>query len=82
MTDPSRPAQSSFASGGLPEHLARGALGIGAIVAAVWVTGAGAWWATPVSLALGVGSLIAFRGCPMCWTIGLVEAVWQVTHKR
>ena len=81
MTDPLRPAQSPFASRGLPEHLARGAVGIGAIVAAVWVAGAGTWWAMPVSLALGVGSLIAFRGCPMCWIIGLVETAWRVTRQ-
>jgi hypothetical protein len=83
MTGPSLPARSPFASGGLLEHLGRGALGVLAIVAAVWVAQAvSAWWAMPVSLALGVGSLVAFKGCPVCWTIGLVETAWRTTRRR
>ena len=26
---------------------------------------------------LGVGALIAFRGCPMCWLTGLVQTLEQ-----
>jgi hypothetical protein len=27
------------------------------------------------SLALGVAALVALRGCPVCWTIGLFETL-------
>lgn len=80
--DPDLAARSPFASGGLPEHLGRGALGILALTAAVWVaTGSLAWWATPLSLALGVASLVAFRGCPVCWTIGLVRTASRAVRR-
>lgn len=83
MTTPSPPARSPFASVGLAEHLARGALGIAALAAALWA----AWhlpgpWPTPLSLGLGVVSLVAFRGCPVCWTIGLVETTWRATRRE
>jgi hypothetical protein len=58
-----------FASQSLAEHILRGAAGIGAL-----------WWALALaethpwgSLALGGVVLLAFRGCPVCWTIGLFE---------
>lgn len=41
MTGPSRPARDPFARGDQPEHLGRGALGIGFIAAALWVAGIG-----------------------------------------
>ena len=60
-----------FASGSVAEHLARGA-----------VAGALLWWAIPnqdahAGLALAAGGLaiVALRGCPMCWAIGLVETL-------
>ena len=58
-----------FASNTLFEHLLRGALGAGALVWAIRI-GAEHPFA---SLALGAVTLIALRGCPVCWTIGLVE---------
>jgi nicotinamide riboside transporter PnuC len=30
---------------------------------------------TAVSLLAGVLALVAMRGCPVCWTIGLVETI-------
>jgi type VI protein secretion system component VasF len=30
-----------------------------------------------VSLGLGAAALVALRGCPICWTIGLVETIWN-----
>ncbi|MEV7417740.1 hypothetical protein [Streptomyces sp. NPDC089919] len=60
-----------FASATLPRHLARGALGFGALAASLAllpVTG-------PVSLLLAPAGLVALRGCPMCWAIGLAETV-------
>jgi hypothetical protein len=58
-----------FASHTLLEHALRGLIGIGALWYAVLIAAI-----HPLgSLALGVLALFAFRGCPMCWTIGLVE---------
>lgn len=62
-----------FASKSLFEHVLRGVIGIGAIVAAIVIgreTGAVALMA---SLALAGVALVAFRGCPVCWTIGMFE---------
>jgi hypothetical protein len=60
-----------FASKSIPKHLARGAIGIGAFVAA---TSLG-----PQHPGLSLGAiavaLLSLRGCPMCWTIGLVQTV-------
>ncbi|HEY1687535.1 MAG TPA: hypothetical protein VGF95_01590 [Solirubrobacteraceae bacterium] len=66
MDDP-----SLFASSSVPRHLARGAVGFGLIGAAFGLTtifGA-------VALLLAPIGLIALRGCPMCWTVGLVETL-------
>ncbi|MGY1583131.1 hypothetical protein [Streptomyces sp. MN13] len=65
------PPRGGFASATVPRHLARGAVGFGALAGALAllpVTG-------PVSLLLAPVGLIALRGCPMCWAIGLVETV-------
>ena len=60
-----------FASKTLYEHLLRGVLGIGALWLAVAIG-----TSHPLgSLALGGMVLLAFRGCPICWTIGLFETV-------
>jgi hypothetical protein len=58
-----------FASNTLLEHGLRGFVGIGTLWYAVTIAAT-----HPVgSLALGVLALLAFRGCPICWAIGLVE---------
>ncbi|MET9736301.1 hypothetical protein ABZZ79_38480 [Streptomyces sp. NPDC006458] len=65
------PARGGFASATVPRHLARGAAGFGALagsLALLPVVG-------PASLLLAPIGLIALRGCPMCWAIGLVETV-------
>ena len=60
---------SVFASRRLTAHLARG------LAAALFITGAIVFQqAHPwVSLAAGVTALVALRGCPVCWSIGLIE---------
>ena len=69
---------SLFASATVAAHLLRGALGILAIAAAIYVAPE-----LPVaSLALGVAALLAFRGCPMCWTIGLIETIGARWRKK
>lgn len=65
------PARGGFAGDTVPRHLARGAIGFGAL--------AGSLALLPVigsaSLLLAPVGLVALRGCPMCWAIGLVETV-------
>ncbi|MBK8071292.1 MAG: hypothetical protein IPK34_04390 [Ramlibacter sp.] len=33
------------------------------------------------ALASGIAALVAIRGCPVCWTIGLAETIGQRTGK-
>ena len=58
-----------FASKTITEHLLRGAIGIAAFVAAA-VLGT---LQPLLALALLPVALIALRGCPLCWTMGLVQ---------
>lgn len=60
-----------FASTTLQEHLLRGLVGIGAFAAAV-VYGPEAPW---LGIVLVPAGLIALRGCPMCWMMGLFETL-------
>lgn len=70
-----RPVQPApgpdYASKSVPRHLARGAVGFGLIagsIALIPVTG-------PVSLLAAPLALIAFRGCPTCWMVGLAQTI-------
>jgi hypothetical protein len=66
-----------FASSSFIEHLVRGTIGMGALWAAVWM-GTDASSAGEVgSLLVGLLSLAAFRGCPVCWAIGLFSTARQ-----
>ena len=59
---------SPLASGSLREHLLRGAVGLSAaILALVLIAVVG-----PISLVLLLVTVFAWRGCPTCWTIGLL----------
>jgi len=62
-----------FVSSSLTEHLVRGLVGIAALSTAVWVGTDAGWTAVLGSVTLGLISLIAFRGCPVCWSIGLIS---------
>ncbi|GAA1504168.1 hypothetical protein GCM10009730_03830 [Streptomyces albidochromogenes] len=67
-----------FASASLRGHLARGVVGFGGLigsVALIPVVG-------PVSLLLLPVGAMALRGCPMCWTIGLVQTVSRGRLRR
>jgi hypothetical protein len=67
-----RSATGLFASTSLLGHLIRGG------IAALLVTWAIQPQARPVlSMVAAAGAVIAFRGCPLCWTIGLVETAAQ-----
>jgi hypothetical protein len=66
-----------FASRTLFEHAARGVLGFGAIWLAISFAKSAGTAATAASMALGLAALVTHRGCPICWTTGLVEMVWS-----
>ncbi|MER6300790.1 hypothetical protein ABT247_14645 [Kitasatospora sp. NPDC001539] len=62
---------TDFSSRSLPEHIVRGVVGFGSLigsVALVPVIG-------PISLVLLPVGLVAMRGCPTCWAIGLMQTV-------
>lgn len=60
-----------FASKTIAAHLLRGAVGIGAFVAASMLAPAH----PALAIAMLPVALVALRGCPMCWTLGLVQMV-------
>ncbi|MEU6863285.1 hypothetical protein ABZ924_08440 [Streptomyces sp. NPDC046876] len=69
--DPTTRARGGFASASVPRHLARGALGFGALAGSLALLP----FVGPASLLLAPVGLVALRGCPMCWAIGLAETV-------
>ncbi|WP_245205744.1 hypothetical protein [Kitasatospora sp. RG8] len=66
-----KPDGPDFASASLPRHLTRGAVGFGALVGSVALIPV----VGPVGLLLLPVGLLALRGCPMCWAIGLAQTV-------
>lgn len=72
-----RSATGIFASESLVGHLLRGALGIYLLAWAIQNQAQGA-----LPWAAAFGALLAFRGCPTCWTIGLVESIVQKIKSR
>ncbi|MEV0436522.1 hypothetical protein [Nocardia sp. NPDC050413] len=70
--------QPDFASASLPRHLTRGAVGFGALIGSIALLpliGA-------ISLLLLPVGLIALRGCPMCWAIGLAQTLSRGRLRR
>ena len=61
----------TFGSRSLGVHLVRGIVGGAALVAALRGYDLIGW---PALTLVGV-TLWAFRGCPICWTIGLAETI-------
>jgi hypothetical protein len=65
-----RSAGSVFGSKSLIGHLLRGVTGFFAVY---W---AFAQQSKPVLSVLSIGAaLVLFRGCPVCWTVGLMETI-------
>jgi len=62
-----------FGSAFLGAHLTRGAAAAALLAWAIVHQTAHPW----LSLGAGVAALVALRGCPMCWTVGLVETLSQ-----
>ncbi len=63
--------RTMFASNSLIEHGVRGVLGVGLLWFAISIASTHPF----SSLGLGIATLIVFRGCPICWTIGLFETI-------
>ena len=62
-------ASSPLASTSVSRHYVRGGLGLLAFVTAV----IGAALGIPAALLLLAPAALAWRGCPTCWAIGLVQ---------
>ena len=60
---------SALASGSVPVHVARGLLGLAAFVTAFATLGS----VGPPALLLLPVAVLAWRGCPTCWMLGLIE---------
>ncbi|MGP3987463.1 hypothetical protein [Streptomyces sp. 3N207] len=67
---PARP-EADFASTSVPRHLLRGALGFGLITGAIALMPS----AGPAALLAAPLALVAFRGCPTCWVVGLAQTI-------
>jgi hypothetical protein len=67
-----------FGSRSVTAHVLRG------VIAAALVTWAVLNHPTHPALALvtGVAAVIAMRGCPMCWTVGLFETIAERLRVR
>ena len=57
-----------LASGSVRKHLFRGAVGLTAAILAIALAAV----VGPISLVLLVVTVFAWRGCPTCWTVGLL----------
>jgi hypothetical protein len=62
---------SPFASRTVTRHLLRGGAGL---LLLVWALGQFATQPV-VAVAAAGAAVVALRGCPMCWTVGLIETV-------
>jgi hypothetical protein len=61
----------AFASKTLSEHFVRGAVGFGGLATALSIMAPHPWLAIlimPIAIWM-------FRGCPICWTTGLIEMI-------
>lgn len=77
-TAPPAAGAMNFASASVPRHLARGAVGFGLIIGSI----AAVPFAGPVTLLAAPLALIAFRGCPTCWAVGLAQTVSRGRLRR
>ncbi|MFC8100563.1 hypothetical protein [Streptomyces sp. NPDC057363] len=73
-----KPDGPDFASSSLPRHLVRGVIGFGGVIGSVaFVSTVG-----PISLLLLPVGVVALRGCPMCWAIGLAQTISRGRLRR
>jgi hypothetical protein len=62
---------SMFASKSLFEHFLRGLLGAGLVALGIASSSAHPW----VAFVTFPAALVALRGCPTCWTVGLIQVL-------
>jgi hypothetical protein len=67
-----------FASKTITAHLARGVIAAALIAWAVLHLSSNPAFA----VAAGVVAVVAMRGCPLCWTVGLVETIGERIRVR
>ena len=67
-----------FASKTIAAHLSRG------VIAAALITWAWLHQSSnpPFAVAAGVLAVAAMRGCPLCWTLGLLETIGERIRVR
>lgn len=70
--------RSALASTSVPRHLTRGAIGFGLIGAALALTPS----LGPAALLLAPFGMVALRGCPTCWTVGLIQTIFAGRLRR
>jgi hypothetical protein len=70
--------RSALAGTSVAAHLTRGAIGFGLIAAAVALTPS----VGPAALLLAPPGMVALRGCPTCWTAGLIQTISAGRLKR
>ncbi|NKX90089.1 hypothetical protein [Nocardia coubleae] len=70
--------QPDFASASLPRHLTRGVVGFGALIGSIALLPL----IGVISLLLLPVGLVALRGCPMCWAIGLAQTLSRGRLRR
>jgi hypothetical protein len=61
-------SHSPLASSSIRRHLLRGAVGVLAVLGAILLLGV----LGPVSLLLLPVAVVAWRGCPTCWAVGMM----------
>ena len=69
-TPPADPVADFFASGSVVEHVLRGVLGLVLAVGSLALVSGHPW-----ALLGLVGTVVAWRGCPTCWTLGLLQTL-------
>jgi hypothetical protein len=67
---------SPFASKTLTHHLLRGGAAAGLIALAIEINRE----LPLLAVVAGIAAIIALRGCPMCWTVGLCETLRADKH--
>ena len=69
--------RSPLASGSVRAHLCRGAVGLTAAILAIVLAAV----VGPISLVLLLVTVFAWRGCPTCWTVGLLGTLAATTPR-
>lgn len=64
-----------FCSSSIGVHLFRGLMALVLVAAGLYLLGTPTLWMTLLAVACFGGAFLLFRGCPMCWLMGLFETM-------